>query len=340
MADRNYGELVIFTRGEYRERLMANIHTLPNVEKMHLFGEEMPTDDDEAQPQISGAVAESISWRNHGTDQEAAQGLPAACDQPGRSHHHGDGRGVVGRREIQHRTRIINAAVDACCRGAGEPTHWRAVRRGEHPWTHWASLGLHRWTACAVMSTIEAIMDRRRDTGSPALKAEERQALRDLGDAYLGALPHLTNADLMRAEELVAVTIRRALAGSDKRIEVASPEEGPGERGRPSRSERAITWPRLSDAEVEQLIADRGQRMPPDELHAARGEVRHQQVSGHPDRTQAGQIGPNRPEPKRVKRPKVRVNLRIGLHARAKLHRLGGGAWLEKVIGRRRYDAH
>ena len=36
------GELVIFTRGEYRERLMENIHTLPNVEKMHLFGEEMP----------------------------------------------------------------------------------------------------------------------------------------------------------------------------------------------------------------------------------------------------------------------------------------------------------
>lgn len=42
------GELVIFTRGEYRQQLMANIHTLPNVEKMHLFGEEMPSEDDEA----------------------------------------------------------------------------------------------------------------------------------------------------------------------------------------------------------------------------------------------------------------------------------------------------
>lgn len=42
------GELVIFTRGEYRERLMANIHTLPNVEKMHLFCEQMPGEDDEA----------------------------------------------------------------------------------------------------------------------------------------------------------------------------------------------------------------------------------------------------------------------------------------------------
>ena len=39
------GELVIFTRGEYRDRLMSNIDTLPNVEKIHFFGESMPTDE-------------------------------------------------------------------------------------------------------------------------------------------------------------------------------------------------------------------------------------------------------------------------------------------------------
>ena len=41
------GELVIYTRGEYRERLMANIHTLPNVGKIHMFGEQMPAEDDD-----------------------------------------------------------------------------------------------------------------------------------------------------------------------------------------------------------------------------------------------------------------------------------------------------
>lgn len=41
------GEVVIFTRGEYRDQLMTNIHTLPNVEKIHFFAEEMPSDDDE-----------------------------------------------------------------------------------------------------------------------------------------------------------------------------------------------------------------------------------------------------------------------------------------------------
>lgn len=41
------GELVIFTRGEYRERLMMNIDTLPNVEKIHFFGEDMRNDEEE-----------------------------------------------------------------------------------------------------------------------------------------------------------------------------------------------------------------------------------------------------------------------------------------------------
>lgn len=41
------GELVIFTRGEYRSQLMQNIYTLPDVEKIHIFCEEMPTEEDE-----------------------------------------------------------------------------------------------------------------------------------------------------------------------------------------------------------------------------------------------------------------------------------------------------
>ena len=38
------GELIIFTRGEYRDQLMMNIDALPNAEKMHFFGEEMPNE--------------------------------------------------------------------------------------------------------------------------------------------------------------------------------------------------------------------------------------------------------------------------------------------------------
>ena len=40
------GELVIFTRCEYRDLLMNNIDTLPNVEKIHFFGEQMPDENE------------------------------------------------------------------------------------------------------------------------------------------------------------------------------------------------------------------------------------------------------------------------------------------------------
>ena len=35
------GELLIFTRGEYRSHLMSNINTLPNVDKINFFGENL-----------------------------------------------------------------------------------------------------------------------------------------------------------------------------------------------------------------------------------------------------------------------------------------------------------
>ena len=40
------GELLIFTRMEYRDVLMANIHKLP-ASVIHMFGERMPGDEDE-----------------------------------------------------------------------------------------------------------------------------------------------------------------------------------------------------------------------------------------------------------------------------------------------------
>ncbi|HRB09630.1 MAG TPA: hypothetical protein PLH47_05600 [Ottowia sp.] len=94
---------------------------------------------------------------------------------------------------------------------------------------------------------------------------------------------------------------------------------------------------RLSDREVDQLIADRGSddapRMSYTQL-AQKWGISKSSVRDILIGRRRGQIGPSveKPESKKSKRPKVRVNLRIGLHARAKLHRLGGGAWLERVI--------
>ena len=44
------GELLIFTRAEYREHLMRGIHSMPS-DKVHFFqGEVMPEDDDATHP--------------------------------------------------------------------------------------------------------------------------------------------------------------------------------------------------------------------------------------------------------------------------------------------------
>ena len=94
---------------------------------------------------------------------------------------------------------------------------------------------------------------------------------------------------------------------------------------------------RLSDREVEQLIADRGPEDAPRMSYtqlAQKWGISKSSVRDILIGRRRGQIGPSveKPESKKSKRPKVRVNLRIGLRARAKLHRLGGGAWLERVI--------
>ena len=39
------GELIIYTRGEYREQLVGNIECLPNAGKIHMFAEQMPDED-------------------------------------------------------------------------------------------------------------------------------------------------------------------------------------------------------------------------------------------------------------------------------------------------------
>lgn len=38
------GALIVFTRGEYRNRLLANIQTVANANALHRFGENIPLD--------------------------------------------------------------------------------------------------------------------------------------------------------------------------------------------------------------------------------------------------------------------------------------------------------
>ncbi|MBP6465624.1 MAG: hypothetical protein KA324_16960 [Rubrivivax sp.] len=57
-------------------------------------------------------------------------------------------------------------------------------------------------------------------------------------------------------------------------------------------------------------------------------------VKGILDGRRRGQVGPtvDKPPARRPRLPKVRVKLSISLHHRAKLHRLGGSAWLARKL--------
>lgn len=90
---------------------------------------------------------------------------------------------------------------------------------------------------------------------------------------------------------------------------------------------------KLSDRDIEQLLADREAGMSLG-LLAQKWGVSKSGVKAIVDGKRRGQIGMvvARQPSRRTKVTKVRVNLRIALHHRAKLHRLGGGVWLEKML--------
>ena len=90
---------------------------------------------------------------------------------------------------------------------------------------------------------------------------------------------------------------------------------------------------RLSDAEVEQLLSDRERGISYGML-AKKWGMSKSGVKAICDGRSRGQIGPKvdgKPT-QRVKVKKVQVRLCIPLHVRAKLHRLGGGAWVTRMV--------
>jgi hypothetical protein len=94
---------------------------------------------------------------------------------------------------------------------------------------------------------------------------------------------------------------------------------------------------KLSDADVERMIADRGPDGAPTmslAALAARYGLSKSGVKGILDGRRRGQIGPTitgKPA-HRTKQPKVRIKLSLTLYHRAKLHRLGGSAWVVKQL--------
>lgn len=94
---------------------------------------------------------------------------------------------------------------------------------------------------------------------------------------------------------------------------------------------------RLKDAEVEQLIADRGPDDKPKMSYtqlALKYGIGKSSVRDYLTGRRRAQYGKEvkRTQAKKVKAKRVRINYVVSLHTRAKLARLGGGAFIEQMI--------
>ena len=94
---------------------------------------------------------------------------------------------------------------------------------------------------------------------------------------------------------------------------------------------------KLTDAECEQLIQDRGPEHAPVMSYsqlAAKWGISKPSVRDILKGRRRGQIGPTvaRPPARRIVGAKVQVRASIPLHLRAKYHRLGGCKWLETAL--------
>ncbi|WP_211091311.1 hypothetical protein [Pseudothauera rhizosphaerae] len=91
----------------------------------------------------------------------------------------------------------------------------------------------------------------------------------------------------------------------------------------------------LTDAEVDQLIKDRGPEEAPKMSYAKLAERYGVSKSCVRDilsgRRRGGVTPQGHAEPVRVVE-KVRATFMLSLPARAKIHRMGGAAWLERVV--------
>ena len=98
---------------------------------------------------------------------------------------------------------------------------------------------------------------------------------------------------------------------------------------------------KLTDAEVDQLLADRGPDHEPAMSYlelARKWGISKASVRDIVKGRRRGQIGlsVDRPEPIRIKGKRVEFRLSLGLHERAKLHRLGGSEWVRRMLAAHR----
>ena len=125
------------------------------------------------------------------------------------------GAALLSETDRLERANRIGAAVEVACMGAAEHKHWAlivdALNMAEMFARHRVAHGMA--VIEAVQTTVETILDRRKESGSKALHQHERDELRYFVDAYGELLKTVTHRQYFEAQEAAENRARRILAG-------------------------------------------------------------------------------------------------------------------------------
>ena len=113
------------------------------------------------------------------------------------------------------RALALREATDAICRGMGTIEQWRHVFDSINMAEQWIRMKLASGyeEIERLQQTVSEIMDRQKQTGTKALKSDERQALDEFAATYATLLASVTKREYFQAQEGVESRVRRILAG-------------------------------------------------------------------------------------------------------------------------------
>ena len=113
------------------------------------------------------------------------------------------------------RAEALKLQVEEACGGRASLADWRGIFDAVNMAEEWMRMKVAAGidVISDLQSMIEALMTRQRETGSRALYAGEKAALRDFAADYAGLLSGVTQQQYMNAQRGVEDRIRRILSG-------------------------------------------------------------------------------------------------------------------------------
>lgn len=116
--------------------------------------------------------------------------------------------------DVLQRAGALRMSVDALCQGRGTKADWMLVFDAVNMAEQWTRAGLvHGDSIDELQAHILAALDRKRETGSVGLKADERAVLNAFAADYASILSGVSQREYFDAQRAVEQRVRRVLAG-------------------------------------------------------------------------------------------------------------------------------